>query len=157
MNVNDYLLGTAIGGLTAFAFSLPAIVLETVNRFRLPNVLYFDVKTMWGKKLEKHEIFLVALLIHLVIGSLFGLIYVAFVKNDWLVFTHSPYTIQSLLIFALGSWVVAGTIVFPALGLGLFGRREGKRVWMEMLVSHLVLGIGMWLLVKYYQPFFFVS
>ncbi len=155
--MNDYLLGTAIGGLVAFVFSLPAIVLETVNRFRLPNVLYFDVKTMWGKKLEKHEVFLVALLIHLVIGSLFGLIYVAFVKNDWLIFTHSPYSIASLAVFAVGSWIVAGTVVFPALGMGLFGRLEGERVWMEMLVSHLVLGAGMWLAVQYYQPFYFVN
>lgn len=157
MFVNDYILGMAIGGLTAFAFSLPAIVYETISRFRLPNVFYFDVKTLWGKKLEKHEVFLVALLIHLVVGALFGLVYVAFVKNGWLVFTNSPYSILSLLIYAVGSWVVAGTTVFPALGLGLFGRKEGKRVWMEMLVSHLVLGAGMWLFVKYYQPFFFVN
>ncbi len=155
--MNDYILGTAIGGLVAFAFSVPAIVLETISRFKLPNALYFDVKSMWGKKLEKHEVFLVALLIHLVIGSLFGLVYVAFVKNGWLVFTHSPYSIVSLLIFAFGSWIVAGTTVFPALGLGLFGRREGKRVWMEMLASHMILGIGLWLLAKYYQPFFFVN
>ena len=155
--MNDYILGTAIGGLVAFAFSLPAIVFETITRFRLPNALYFDVKTMWGKKLERHEVFLVALLIHLVIGSLFGLIYVAFVKNGWLVFTNSPYSIASLVIFAVGSWVVAGTVLFPALGLGLFGRREGKRVWMEMLASHLVLGAGMWLAVKYYQPVWFVN
>ena len=155
--MNDYILGTAIGGLVAFAFSVPAIAFETISRFRVPNALYFDVKTMWGKKLEKHEVFLVALLIHLVIGALFGLAYVTFVKNGWLVFTHSPYSIVSLLIFAVGSWVVAGTTVFPAIGLGLFGRKEGKHVWMEMLVSHVILGAGMWLAVKWFQPVWFVG
>lgn len=155
--MNDYILGAAIGGISAFAFSVPAIVLETISRFRLPNALYLDVKTMWGKKLEKHEVFLAALLIHLVLGALFGLVYVAFVKNGWLVVTHSPYTIVSLLVFAVGSLLVTGLTIFPALGLGLFGRKEGTRVWMETLASFLIVGLGMWALVKYYQPFFFVS
>ncbi|NBS41280.1 DUF2938 family protein [bacterium] len=154
----DYLLGTAIGGLTAFVLAGPTILFEQVEHWRKRETgVTLEVKTMWGRKLEKHEVFLVALLIHVVIGALFGLVYVLFVKKGWLVFTHSPYTFLSLAIFAFCSWIVAGTVVFPALGLGLFGRKEGKRVWMEMLVTHFVLGIGMWLLVKYYQPVWFVG
>lgn len=154
----DYLLGAAIGGLTAFAFSLPAITLELIDRGKLKDApLLVDVKTMWGRALEKHEVFLVALLIHLVIGSLYGLIYVLFVKQGWLVFTNDPYSILSLVIYSLGAWIVTGTLVFPALGLGLFGRKEGRRVWLEMLASHYLLGFGLWLVVRYYQPFFFMD
>jgi len=154
----DYLLGTAIGCLTALVFAVPAIALEAVERWKVPNVpLLVDVKSVWGRKLDKHEAFLVALLLHLVIGSLFGLIYVLFVKKGWLFVTHSPYTFLSLLVFAVLSWVVSGLVVFPALQMGLFGRRAGKRVWMEMLASHLVIVLGMWLAVQYYQPVWFID
>lgn len=154
----DYLLGTAIGGLVAFALAGPTILFEQVEHWRRRETgITLEVKTLWGRALEKHEVFLVALLIHVAIGALFGLAYVLFVKRGWLVFTHAPYTFLSLAIFAFASWIVAGTLVFPALGLGLFGRAEGKRVWMEMLVTHVVLGIGMWVAVRYYQPFFFMN
>jgi hypothetical protein len=153
----DYVLGTAIGCLVAFVFAIPAIVLEVVERWRVQNApLLVDVKTIFGRKLDRHEQFLVALLLHLVIGSLFGLIYVLFVKQSWLVFTNAPFTIVSLAIYAVCAWIVTGTVIFPALRMGLFGRREGKRVWLEMLVSHFVLGAGLWLVVQYFQPPFFL-
>lgn len=154
----DYLLGTAIGGLTATVFSIPAILLELMERWKVSNApLLVDVKTIFGRKLDKHETFLVALLLHIVIGCLFGLIYVLFVKQGWLVFTNAPYSILSLLIYSFCAFIVTGTVIFPALRMGLFGRREGHRVWLEMLVSHYLLGLGLWLLVQYYQPFFFVD
>lgn len=155
--MNDFFLGTAIGGLVAFVCSVPAIAVELRLRRNAANAPIVGVKTLWGRKLEKHEVFLVALLLHVVIGSLFGLAYVLFVKRGWLVFTNDPYSLLSLVIFAVGSWIVAGVLLFPALGLGLFGRREGSHVWMEMLVSHLIIGAGMWGAVQYYQPFFFSS
>ncbi|OGL94870.1 hypothetical protein A2348_05275 [Candidatus Uhrbacteria bacterium RIFOXYB12_FULL_58_10] len=154
----DYLLGTSIGGLTALFFAIPAIVLEAVERWRVPNApLLVDIKTLWGRKLDRHETFLVALLVHLVVGSLFGLMYVVFVKKGWLFVTHSPYTFLSLVVFAVGSWVVSGLTIFPALGMGPFGRRAGHRVWLEMLASHLLVGFGMWLVVQYYQPIWFID
>ena len=142
----------------AFAFSLPAILAELVERGRVGNLpLIVDIKTIFGRKLHKDEVFWVAILFHTIIGALFGLIYVLFVKQHWLVFTNDPYSILSLVIYAGCSWIVAGVVVYPALGLGWFGRKEGKRVWMEMLATHFVLGLGLWLLVQYYQPFFFVD
>ncbi len=152
----DYLLGASIGTLVAFVFSIPAIVLELVERGKVKNTpLLVDVKTIFWRKLHAHEAFWVGLLIHIVLGNLFGLIYVAFVKYEWLVFTNSPYSFLSLLIYAIGAWLVTGLIIFPFLGMGLFGRREGKRVWMEILASMLILGGAMWLLVKYFQPYYF--
>jgi len=154
----DYLLGTSIGCLTALVFSVPAILLEVVERWNVQNApLLADAKTIWGRKLDKHETFLVALLIHLVIGALFGFVYVLFVKKGWLVVTDSPYSILSLLIFAVGNWIATGITIFPALGMGLFGRRAGKRVWLELLASHLLIGFGLWLAVQYYQPVWFID
>ncbi len=153
----DYLLGGALGGLVAFFFSLPAIVLEIVERGKVKNVpLLVDIKTIFGIKIKhKHEVFFIGLLLHLILGFLFGVVYVVFVTQGWLFVTDAPYTIYSLLVYAVLSWVVAGFVLYPLLGMGVFGVKEGKNVWVEMLVSHLILGVSLWLLVQYYQPQFF--
>jgi hypothetical protein len=154
----DYLLGAAVGCLAALAFAVPAVVLEITERWRVANApLVVDFKSLWGRPLDRHESFLVALLVHLVIGSLFGLVYVLFVRKGWLFVTHSPYSFLSLAVYAVGSWAVSGLLVFPALGMGLFGRRAGNRVWIELLASHFVIGVGVWLAVRYYQPVWFVG
>lgn len=153
----DYLLGGSLAALVAFAFSLPAIVLEITERGRVKNIpLLVDVKTIFGVKIKhKHEVFLIGLLIHIVFGFLFGLVYVLFVQNGWLFITGSPYAIHSLLVFAILSWAVAGMLIYPILGMGLFGVKEGEHVWIETIFSHLILGLGLWLLVQFYQPYFF--
>lgn len=153
----DYLLAGALGGLVAFMFSLPAIVLEIVEKGRVKNApLLIDVKTIFGLKIRhKHEVFFIGLLLHLVFGFLFGVVYVLFVEQGWLFVTNAPYTFYSLLVFAVLSWFVASVVIYPALGLGLFGRKEGKHVWVETIVSHIILGCSLWLLVQYFQPQFF--
>lgn len=143
----------------AFAFAIPAILLEITQKGPMPEApLVIDVKTIFGFKIRhKHEVFLIGLLLHVVIGFLFGLIYVVFVERGWLFVTHAPYTFLSLLVFAFLSWIVANLVVYPVLGLGAFGLKEGRHVWMETFVSHLILGVSLWFLVQYYQPVFFSS
>lgn len=153
----DYLLGGALGGLIAFAFSIPAILLEVTQRGLMKEApLVIDVKKIFGLKIRhKHEVFLIGLLLHIVIGFLFGLIYIVFVEQGWLFVTRAPYTFLSLLVYAVLSWIVANIVVYPALGFGWFGLKEGRHVWMETIVSHLILGVCLWLLVQYFQPVFF--
>ncbi len=153
----DYLLGGSLGGLVAFAFAIPAIVLEITQRGKVNDApLLIDVRTIFGVTIRhKHEIFFIGLLLYIVIGFLFGFIYVVFVERGWLFVTNAPYTFLSLLVFAILSWIVANIVVYPILGLGTFGLKEGRHVWVETLVSHLILGVSLWLLVQYYQPVFF--
>ncbi len=152
----EYILGGSLGGLVAFAFSIPAIVLEVTQRGWEKNIpLLVDVKTIFGRKLEPGEVFFSAVLFHTFLGFLFGAVYVLFVEKGWLFVTHLPYTFLSLLVYAVGAFIVSGVVIFPAIGMGLFGRKEGRRVWMEILTSMLLNGVGMWLLVKFYQPFYF--
>ncbi len=141
----------------AFLFAIPAIVLEIVERGNVKNApLLIDVRTIFGLKIRhKHEVFFIGLLLYIIVGFLFGLIYVVFVEQGWLFITHAPYTFLSLLVYALLSWIVAGVVIYPALGLGVFGFKEGRHVWLETIVSHLILGVCLWLLVQYYQPVFF--
>ncbi|MBI4592550.1 DUF2938 family protein [Candidatus Uhrbacteria bacterium] len=153
----DYLLGGALGGLIAFVFAIPAILLEVTQKGEVKEApLLIDVKSIFGLKIRhKHEVFFIGLLLHIVIGFLFGLIYVVFVEQGWLFVTRAPYTFLSLLVYAVLSWVVANMVVYPALGFGWFGLKEGRHVWMETIVSHVILGISLWLLVQYFQPQFF--
>ncbi|NQV89813.1 hypothetical protein HQ487_00225 [Candidatus Uhrbacteria bacterium] len=153
----DYLLGGSLGGLVAFVFALPAILLEITEKGRVKEVpLLIDVKTIFGLKIRhKHEVFFIGLLIHVVMGFLFGFCYVALVQLEWLMGLHEPYSFISLLVYAILSWVIVGLLVYPLLGFGVFGLKEGRHVWMETIVSHLILGISLWLLVQYFQPVFF--
>ena len=154
----DYLLGAALGGLIAFLFSLPATILELVERGKVKRLpLLVDVKTIFHRRLHKEEVFLVAVLLHTCLGVLYGGAYIWFVLHDWLIVTHTAYSFLSFFFFAIGACVVAGLIIFPLLGMGIFGRKEGKHVWIEILASFLLLGSTMWIVVQYYQPFFFIT
>ncbi|MBI5369735.1 DUF2938 family protein [Candidatus Uhrbacteria bacterium] len=153
----DYLLGGSLGGLIAIVFAIPAIILEIKQHGEAVDApLVVDARKVFGRKFARQEAFLVGLLIHVIFGFLFGLIYIVFVVRGWLFVTHAPYTFLSLLVYAVLSWMVAGVIIYPALGMGLFARREGTRVWLETIASHLILGVALWLLVQYFQPPFFL-
>jgi hypothetical protein len=153
----NYILGGSLGGLVAFVFAIPAIVLEIIERGKVKEVpLLIDVKTIFGLKIRnKCEVFFIGLFLYVIVGFLFGLVYVLFVERGWLFVTHSPYTFLSFVVYSLLSWIVAGFIIYPILGMGVFGLKEGRHVWLETIVSHLILGAGLWLLVQYYQPVFF--
>ncbi len=148
------ILGTALGGLIAFLLAVPAIILETDRRFKNAPLL-IDVDFWRGRKLTAGEAFAFGLLLHLVIGALYGLFYTLFAGQGWLFITNSPYTLRSMLIFAVCSWLVLNVILLPLIGLGLFGRKEGETVWFETLTSLLLEGAILWLFIQYYQPFYF--
>lgn len=149
-----FFLAAALGVLIAFILALPAVLLEVDHRVKNAPLI-IDV-TMWrGVKLTSREAFAFGLLLHLVIGGLYGLFYTIFAHNDWLVVTNAPYTLHSMLIFAFASWLVLGNFLLPLIGLGWFGRKEGSTVWMETLISLLLEGLVLWEVIKWYQPFFF--
>lgn len=152
----DYILGMSLGGLISFAYSIPAILLELMERGRseiVPPII--TVKTIFSIQIKKQEAFWVGLLLHLIIGMLFGFIYVLFVEHGWLFVTHRPYTFASFVVYSFLSWVFVGFILYPLLQMGSFGRREGKGIWLETLVSHMLIGVTMAALVHWFQPYYF--
>lgn len=152
----DYLLAASLGGLVAGIFSLPAVLLEFTGKTTVEDApLIVDIKTFFGRKLHDREIFFAGLFLHLMTGAAFGAVYVLFVKQDWLFVTHAPYSFLSFFVFACFSWIVAGIVLYPTLGMGLFGCREGAHVWSETLVSHLLIGVSLWLMIQWFQPVFF--
>lgn len=157
MSLSDAFLGASLSGLVGFLLVVPAIVIEwKTKRHEHDLPILVDIAPQWGRHLTHRELFFIALLVHVVLATLFGLLYVLFVKQNWLFVTHDPYSILSLLIFAVGAWIVTGSLIFPALGFGFFGRREEGHVWAEILVTMLTLGLALWLLVQWFQPAYFL-
>jgi hypothetical protein len=148
------LLGAALGLLIAFILAVPAIILDTSRRVKnLP--LLIDVYIWRGKKMNDGEVFAIGLAVHLIVGGLYGLLYTLFATNDWLVITNQPFSILSMLIFAAICWFVLMVMIFPIIGFGFFARKEGKTAWVESLISLLLEGGILWMVIQYYQPFFF--
>lgn len=152
----DYILGMSLGGLISFVYAIPAICLELIERGKsvlAPPVI--TVKTIFGLQIKKQEAFWVGLLLHLTIGMLFGSVYVLFVERGWLFVTHRPYTFFSFAVYGFLSWIFVGFILYPFLQMGLFGKREGRAIWLETLVSHMLIGVTMAGIVHWFQPFYF--
>lgn len=153
--MTDIVLGAAIGGLVAFLVALPAVALEVIERGKAGLLFSSEVSGLFGCKFNRYETFVAALLLHTILGTVFGSVYIVFVERGWLFVTNAPFSIGSLLVYAVGTWAVLGFTMFPLLGMGLFGIKEGRRVWMEMLASQLLIGLGVWLAVQWFQPVFF--
>lgn len=154
--MTDYILSGILGGILAFIFSVPAIILEIKTKGKAVDVpLVISVKTIFGKQLKHMEVFWVGLFIHVVVGFLFGFFYIVFIQSTIGNVVGLSYGIFSLLVYALFSWCVVNLILYPLIGMGIFAKKEGSHVWMDTLVTHLLLGGALWLLIRYYQPFFF--
>lgn len=152
--MTEVLIGGALGTLIAFILAIPAIILEASRRMdNLP--LLIDVHFWKGRKLTDGEVFLVGLAIHLLIGFLYGILYIIFAENNWLFVTNTPYALHSMVIFALICWAVLNIIIFPIVQFGIFGRREGFSVWYETLITLVAEGLILWVLIHWYQPFYF--
>lgn len=157
MPLANILLGAALSGLVGFVLAIPAIVAEwTEKRGQHSLPVLVDVKKNWWPGLTHRELFFVGLFVHVVLSTLFGLIYVVFVEQGWLFITNDPYSILSLVIYAVGAWLVTGFLIFPVIGFGFFGRKEEGSVWAEILATYFVLGIILWLLVQWFQPAYFI-
>lgn len=150
------LLAGSISTILAMIIALPAVILEIRSRGKVDELpVLVDVKTILGVKLKGMEVFWMGLLIHLVIGFLFGALY------SWLMQTidvrpwTQAYSALSLLIYTGLLWLVIGGGVFPLLKMGLFGRREGKWVWLELLIGMLLMALGFWLIIQWFWPAWF--
>jgi hypothetical protein len=152
----DYILSVTLGTLVGLLIALPAIVLEASRRVKNMPLL-IDIHVWRGFRLKEGEVFVVGLLLHLIISALYGFIYVLFVNKDLLIITHAPYSIFSMIIVAALFWFFLNVIAFPIIGLGIFGIKEGKTVWFETLISLGIESAFLWMLIQYYQPYYFIG
>ena len=150
----EIFLGAALGTMIGLLLAFPAIILETSRRVKnLP--LLIDVYIWRGKKLTDSEVFAVGLLLHLITAGLYGFLYVFLAERDLFLFPHNPYSLVSMIAFALVLWFWINVAILPLIGLGVFGRKEGRTVWFETLISLLLEGSILWMVIQFYQPIFF--
>ena len=80
----------------------------------------------------------IGMTMHLMIGSLYGLVFGLFVQNE-LFFDLNGL---SGMIFGVILWSFMMFVVLPMRGLGFFGMAGDKRIWVTVLVGYLVYGIS---------------
>lgn len=154
--MTDIILGASIGGLIAFLVSAPAIIVETIRHGNVKNLpLVVDVKSFFDLKLSQFAAFAFGVLLHILMGMFLGAVYPAVADNGWLDFVGRPYEPLSLLVYTVLVWLVFNLILFPLFGFGWLGLKEGKTVWLEVLVSLLLIALLFWLSVPWFQPVFF--
>lgn len=118
------------GFMIGLVLAVPAFVTETLHHGRNLPIL-MDVKTFWGARLSPEAVLWWSVAVHLLMSTLFGGVYVLLANR----LPGLPWSPASLTFYALGYYVVIGGILLPMVGLGMFGRREGGAVWLELLMS----------------------
>lgn len=132
--------GLFTGFVIGLILAMPSVIAEQVRHSReLP--LLMDVKTFWGRRLTPHQVLVASVTTHLATSALFGGIVSALVSVGVL----SPlYLFGEIIVYTLAFYLVVGMVVFPLIGFGLFGKKEGEFVWLELLLTNLLYGILFW-------------
>lgn len=154
--MSDIILGASIGGLAAFIVSAPAIITEIVRHGKVKNLpLVVDVKSFFDFRLSQLAAFAFGVLLHILMGVVFGAVYPAIADKGWFDFVGSPYGVLTLLVYSLAVWLVFTFVLFPVFGFGWLGMKEGKMVWLEVLISLLLIAFLFWLALPLFQPVYF--
>lgn len=138
-------LSAAAGVLIA----LPALLGELFRRGKNLPIL-MDVHACWGRPCTAEETFLLSLATHLLISIAFGGLYMFLALLGW---GFHDFTLLSLVRYGVGFWLVVGGILLPLSRLGFFGRREGRWVWLELLISQALLTVGFWASLRLFPVF----
>jgi hypothetical protein len=135
--ISAIFLALVAGLITA----IPGMISELGKRGPKNIPLLIDVKTFWGHKLTRGEVFWFGLFIHLLMAALFGALYELIVVKAFV----RPYHLDNLLVYASFFYLLVGGVIFPVVGQGLFGRKQGKTVWYELLIVHHLFALLVWL------------
>jgi hypothetical protein len=137
--ISAIFLSLAAGVITA----IPGALSEFQKKAPHNIPLLVDVKTFWGQRLTRGEVFWFGLFVHLLMAALFGALYELIVVKS----SIHPFGLLSLIVYASFFYLLVGGAIFPVVGAGLFGRREGKTVWYELLIVHYLFALIVWLAV----------
>lgn len=137
--ISAVFLSLTAGIITA----IPGFFSELGNKGPKNIPLLVDVKTFWGHRLTRGEVFWFGLFIHLLMAALFGALYELIAVKSLV----KPYELDNLLLYSSLFYLFVGGVIFPLVGAGLFGRKEGKTVWYELLIVHHLFGLFVWLQV----------
>lgn len=104
----------------------------------------FDTPKIFGKKLGKRETHLVGLLIHLLLSSFFGAVYALLVEYRIL----SDFSLLPILFWGVFISLVAGLVVMPLEGHGLFGRKHDSWFMADALITNTLWALLFFVLIR---------
>jgi len=127
--------GIFVGFAATLITSIVMVLLRARGKKILDLYLFFG-REILGKKVKAGTANMFALVLHLVLGTLIGLVYVLF---------FAP-SITTGLLYALIPWVAMMLVVFPISSQGLFAMKMDKKkakikAWMLALFFHLIYGL----------------
>ena len=123
--------GMFTGLVMGLAFSAPAFVAEALHH-RKTVPLLVNVTTLWGAPVPGNEVLFASVALHLAMSVAYGGLYPVLL----LLGIFPTITAVSILLYTIAFFLVVCCVVAPAMGLGFFGRREGRSVWIELGLTH---------------------
>lgn len=121
-----------IGLVSTLVMSTLMIIYRVSRRAPLNIPLLLGKFVASGKKLSEKNYMRLGILLHLLVGMLWGPVY-------W--FTIPVKSIFSGLLFAMIPWFLMMVVILPVLGQGFFGSRVNKYVPEVYLVLHAIYGL----------------
>jgi len=145
MLTNHFVSNALFIGFAATLITSIFMVLARARGKKVLDLHLFFGRALFGNKCPENCIGAFALVLHLLIGTGLGLIYM------W----QFPKGILSGIVFSLIAWLVMGLVLFPIFKQGIFANEldkikvKGKkkpeyrkvRAWMLTLIFHLIYGV----------------
>jgi hypothetical protein len=137
------LVNGMVAGLVAGIIMI--IVSEIGYRLKLikGNLVIIDGSFAWRMMAGKSQtsgIFILGILIHLITGLVFGLVYAILAR----IVEFESRSLIFIAIYVFLLWLAMLFVALPIAGQGLFGKKVGNKVWLEQLFLHAVFGIAFW-------------
>lgn len=129
-----------VSAMVGIVIALPAMFSELTRRGKNLPILV-DVKACWGRVCTPEETFILSLFMHLLLAVTFGGLYMLLALLGW---RFHDFRLLSILEYGLYFWVFVGVMILPLVKLGIFGRREGRFVWLELLSTYVLQSLGLW-------------
>lgn len=136
-------MGLFDGAFTGFAIgtllSAPAFLAE-LFRHRVDLPLLVDVRSVWGREVPAEDVLSWSALLFLAVATAYGAAYPLLVS----VGVFRDFGILPLAAYSVAFCLAVGLVAAPALGLGIFARREGRTAWLEIAVSSAFFCLAYW-------------
>ena len=133
------------GFVIGLVLAAPAIVVEIVRPTIKNLPILIDVEIFRGRKVSRTEELIFSHALHLFMSTIFGVGYLLLSRIAAAPFDFTGF---SYILYVVVFYLVVGGLLFPLLGLGVFGKHEGKYVPLELLMAHSLYGFCFYLAVN---------
>ena len=131
------------GLVIGLVLAVPAVMIELIRPQTKNLPILIDIDIVPGRRTGFE--FELSLALQLFMSTIFGGGYLLLSRLSFTPFDWSGF---SYVIYVIIFYLTIGGILFPTLRLGLFGRREGKYVPLELFIAHSLYGFCFYLAVN---------